>query len=113
MLLAALLSLLISFTGITDHPRLLLPEGEEQLVLQAVEADEAIAKVHQGILEQSEAFLTTSPVIYKKEGKTSIMVSIGCTGGKHRSVATAEKVSAILKLKNYNVNTNHRDITKG
>lgn len=51
--------------------------------------------------------------LYKKEGKTSIMVSIGCTGGKHRSVATAEKISAILKLKNYNVNTNHRDITKG
>ncbi|MBQ5582366.1 MAG: heparinase, partial [Bacteroidales bacterium] len=75
MLLVALLSLLISFTGITDHPRLLLPQGEEQLVLQAVEADEGIAKVHQGILEQSEAFLTSSPVIYKKEGKRLLFVS--------------------------------------
>ena len=75
MLLVALLSLLISFTGITDHPRLLLPQDEEQLVLQAVEADEGIAKVHQGILEQSEAFLTSSPVIYKKEGKRLLFVS--------------------------------------
>ncbi len=75
MLLATLLSLLLTFTGVAEHPRLLLPKGEEQSVLKVVQADEAIARVHQGILEQSEVFLECSPVIYEKEGKRLLFVS--------------------------------------
>lgn len=51
--------------------------------------------------------------LYRKEGKTSIMLSIGCTGGRHRSVAVTERIASLLRQKKYNVNTNHRDIVKG
>lgn len=47
---------------------------------------------------------------YVEEGKAMLEISIGCTGGRHRSVAIAEKISAFLKKKGYLVNVEHRDI---
>ncbi len=47
---------------------------------------------------------------YAKEGKQSLVVGIGCTGGKHRSVATAEHLGKFLSQKNYLVSVNHRDL---
>lgn len=49
---------------------------------------------------------------YEKEGKTHLAISIGCTGGRHRSVVIAETVAEKLKQKNQNVTVNHRDINK-
>lgn len=49
---------------------------------------------------------------YIKEGKSSLTIAIGCTGGQHRSVTIANKLSADLKEKRYKVNTYHRDIEK-
>ncbi|MFZ5647864.1 MAG: RNase adapter RapZ [Bacillota bacterium] len=49
---------------------------------------------------------------YIKEGKTSLTIAIGCTGGVHRSVALANKLTDYLKGKKYNVRTKHRDIMK-
>lgn len=48
--------------------------------------------------------------LYIEEGKTTLTVSIGCTGGKHRSVTFANKLSEALDK--YNVNTIHRDIAR-
>jgi len=48
---------------------------------------------------------------YKKEGKASLMIAIGCTGGRHRSVATAEYLGRFLTDKNYAVQITHRDGT--
>ncbi len=50
--------------------------------------------------------------LYSKEGKTQLIVAIGCTGGKHRSVALAEALAAHIKDSGYNTVTIHRDITK-
>ncbi|WP_315119034.1 RNase adapter RapZ [uncultured Clostridium sp.] len=47
---------------------------------------------------------------YVKEGKRQLIISIGCTGGRHRSVAIANSIYEILKNKNYRVNRDHRDI---
>jgi len=47
---------------------------------------------------------------YIKEGKTSLTIAIGCTGGRHRSVAVAEKLGECLKRKNYRVTFWHRDV---
>ena len=47
---------------------------------------------------------------YAEEGKTQLVISIGCTGGKHRSVAIAEELGAYLAEKNYYTIVNHRDI---
>ncbi|MDF2882841.1 MAG: hypothetical protein K0R54_3398 [Clostridiaceae bacterium] len=49
---------------------------------------------------------------YLNEGKRQLIVSIGCTGGRHRSVAIANVIYEKLKEKNYKVNIEHRDINE-
>lgn len=65
---------------------------------------------------ESESFYThlmqlLNPIIpgYEKEGKSVLVIAIGCTGGQHRSVAFAKRISEELKTGNWLVNTNHRD----
>ncbi|MBQ7986389.1 MAG: RNase adapter RapZ [Clostridia bacterium] len=48
--------------------------------------------------------------LYIEEGKNSITISVGCTGGKHRSVTMANKLAEALS--DYNVNVIHRDIKR-
>ncbi|HAZ36863.1 MAG TPA: RNase adapter RapZ [Clostridiaceae bacterium] len=50
--------------------------------------------------------------LYIKEGKNQLVISIGCTGGRHRSVAIANKIFEILKEQGHAVFINHRDISK-
>jgi UPF0042 nucleotide-binding protein len=49
---------------------------------------------------------------YVKEGKNQLVIGIGCTGGKHRSVTIANKLFDILKAKNSSIVLEHRDIEK-
>ncbi len=49
---------------------------------------------------------------YVREGKSYLTVAVGCTGGRHRSVALAEAVSAALRKQGYTVKTSHRDLEK-
>ncbi|MEG6523036.1 RNase adapter RapZ [Desulfotomaculum sp. 1211_IL3151] len=49
---------------------------------------------------------------YQNEGKATLMIAIGCTGGMHRSVTLANKLGDILKEKGYRVNVRHRDIMR-
>ncbi|MBQ8913203.1 MAG: RNase adapter RapZ [Lachnospiraceae bacterium] len=49
---------------------------------------------------------------YKKEGKNQLVISIGCTGGKHRSVTVANALFERLRELPYTVRLFHRDITK-
>lgn len=49
---------------------------------------------------------------YKKEGKNQLVISIGCTGGKHRSVTVANALNEYLSKLPYTVRLYHRDITK-
>ncbi|MFY9195934.1 MAG: RNase adapter RapZ [Bacillota bacterium] len=46
---------------------------------------------------------------YTKEGKTQLIIGIGCTGGRHRSVAIANRLAGFLKEQGYNVTVEHRD----
>ena len=50
--------------------------------------------------------------LYRSEGKSQLTISIGCTGGKHRSVVFAELVGNDIKDKGYNVSIYHRDIKR-
>lgn len=49
---------------------------------------------------------------YLREGKRYLTVSIGCTGGKHRSVTFAEKLSSLLTDDTNRVRIVHRDLGK-
>jgi UPF0042 nucleotide-binding protein len=49
---------------------------------------------------------------YIKEGKELLSIGIGCTGGRHRSVAIANELQSWLKLSNYGAFIEHRDIEK-
>lgn len=48
---------------------------------------------------------------YKKEGKSQLVIAIGCTGGQHRSVALSEYYAETLS-RNYPTHITHRDINK-
>ncbi|MDR0288390.1 MAG: RNase adapter RapZ [Clostridiales bacterium] len=49
---------------------------------------------------------------YEKEGKEILVIGIGCTGGRHRSVAIADSIAESLSLLGYSAYTEHRDIEK-
>lgn len=49
---------------------------------------------------------------YVKEGKSQLVIAIGCTGGMHRSVFIAKYIFDFLKKKGYSVNLEHRDLMK-
>ena len=49
---------------------------------------------------------------YLRERKSYLTVAVGCTGGRHRSVAMAEAISASLRAGGYAVKASHRDLEK-
>lgn len=51
--------------------------------------------------------------LYRQEGKTSLVIGFGCTGGKHRSVTFAENIYRYLTDKGIKARVNHRDIEVG
>lgn len=67
-------------------------------------------EITEKFLEKFLAFLEYTLPYYIKEGKSHLVVGIGCTGGQHRSVAIAEKVAEFLRESNYFCTVTHRDI---
>ncbi|MGO4888857.1 RNase adapter RapZ [Anaerobacillus sp. MEB173] len=66
----------------------------------------------QQFLEKLDDLLTYMLPQYKREGKSQVVIGIGCTGGKHRSVTLAEHFGK--KFSNeYLTHVTHRDIEKG
>jgi UPF0042 nucleotide-binding protein len=49
---------------------------------------------------------------YEAEGKSYLTVAIGCTGGRHRSVAVAEEIATRLRGRGVAVRTTHRDLAR-
>ena len=66
----------------------------------------------QGLKERLLSLIDYTVPLYCKEGKSQLVIAIGCTGGKHRSVAFAELVHKHLAEQNYNTAVTHRDIDK-
>ena len=50
--------------------------------------------------------------LYRGEGKSQLVIAIGCTGGKHRSVTIAESLALHIETGGGRVRVNHRDIQK-
>ena len=51
--------------------------------------------------------------LYAEEGKTSLTIAVGCTGGQHRSVAIAHALTAFVQEQGYPVTEYHRDMPRG
>lgn len=68
----------------------------------------------EGFLQKLEEMLLFLIPNYVKEGKYQLVVGIGCTGGKHRSVTLANELYKRLKNKgNYGLTIQHRDVKNG
>lgn len=75
-----------------------------QYVLQAEGTEELLSRV--------EGLLNYLLPRYEAEGKVYLTIAIGCTGGRHRSVAIAEELGRRLGSESWKVRTRHRDIER-
>lgn len=64
------------------------------------------------LLEKVKDLLDYLNPLYIKEGKSQIVIAIGCTGGNHRSVVIAEALKEYFSRRWDNVSVTHRDIDK-
>jgi UPF0042 nucleotide-binding protein len=65
----------------------------------------------QGFIERALALLEFGLPRYEAEGKSYLTVAIGCTGGRHRSVAIAEEMGVTLRERlGLVIDVSHRDI---
>lgn len=71
-----------------------------------------VLKFHEtkAFLEKLHEFLKFLIPMYEKEGKSYLTIGIGCTGGRHRSVAVSEILKGYLEKEGYSINIKHRDI---
>ena len=61
-------------------------------------------------LQKLVAFVTYLLPRYVEEGKASLTIAVGCTGGHHRSVAVAHALTEAIGKLNYPVSESHRDL---
>jgi len=90
------------------EPTLRALDGRDPDVAAHVAADprfsEFFNRVRDLILSLLDAFVD--------EGKTSLTIGFGCTGGKHRSVALAEKMTQALAEQGWRVSKRHRELDR-
>ena len=63
-------------------------------------------------LDQIKKMITFLLPLYAEEGKSMLVIAIGCTGGHHRSVAIAHELADHIRAAGFSVTENHRDISR-
>ena len=90
-----------------------IPELKNQTGLDSPVRDYVMSFDEAKNLEPKLTDLVTYLVpLYISEGKSQLTISIGCTGGKHRSVVFAEIINKAIKEKGFKVSVSHRDINR-
>ncbi len=82
--------------------------GKDEEVKKFIEQSEALSD----FIKITKKLLLLMIDNFDKEGKNFISIAFGCTGGRHRSVYTAESFYKILKSKYTDIKLFHRDIEK-
>ncbi|MCX5812139.1 MAG: RNase adapter RapZ [Proteobacteria bacterium] len=82
--------------------------GLSEEVSEYIMSDDIYSKYFLLLLD----FLLYLIPLFEKEGKSYLTICFGCTGGKHRSVFIASKLSERFLCMDYNLSTFHRDIDK-
>ena len=67
----------------------------------------------QDYMKRLEDLLAFSLPLYAEEGKTSLTIAVGCTGGHHRSVAVTHALAGFIREQGYQALENHRDMMRG
>lgn len=83
--------------------------GKEEKISHYVLAD----KPGSEFLEKLNTFLAYLLPLYEQEGRYRVSIALGCTGGRHRSVAVTEAVAKALSRAGYNTIIEHRHIDMG
>jgi UPF0042 nucleotide-binding protein len=83
--------------------------GRDRAVADYVAGDPDFAPFFGGLSRLLKRLLPR----YEREGKSYLTIAIGCTGGRHRSVALAEKLAAELRSVGRSVTLNHRELGVG
>jgi len=93
---------------VTTHydPALRELDGRDPRVAAYVEADPAFADFFARLTGMLGPLLPR----YAQEGKSYLTIAVGCTGGRHRSVAVAEKLAAWLAAQGLHAERVHRDL---
>jgi len=68
--------------------------------------------VAEALLEHLEQLLDFLLPLYDREGKAYVTIGVGCTGGRHRSVAVVRKLDELLRARGREVNLDHRDVER-
>ena len=83
--------------------------GSEAPVKEFLEAQPGYAE----LVERLAALMLFLLPRYRQENRSYLTVAIGCTGGRHRSVAVAERLAAALADAGWKVDVRHRDLDGG
>ena len=65
-----------------------------------------------GFLKRLYKLLDFTLPLYEREGKSSLTLALGCTGGRHRSVVLIEELQRQLAARKIPIHVKHRDISK-
>ena len=84
--------------------------GDEQIIRDYVMDSEESHEFVDRLFEMIDMLI---PHFKDKEGRRRLVIAIGCTGGRHRSVTVANLLADHLASENYIVIKNHRDISHG
>ena len=64
------------------------------------------------LIKHLEDMLSFLLPLYVEEGKTALVIAVGCTGGHHRSVFITHALADFIRQKGYPISENHRDMTR-
>ena len=67
----------------------------------------------QEYLKRLKDLLAFSLPLYAEEGKTMLVIAVGCTGGHHRSVAVTHALAEYIRELGYSTSEHHRDLERG
>lgn len=81
--------------------------GRDKLVGEYIMQD----PVYMSSWEKISSLILSLLPEYKKEGKSYLTIAFGCTGGQHRSVFMAERLSQLLSDNNFKINLHHRELS--
>jgi len=83
--------------------------GRDTRVASYIDADAAFAPFWTSLTQMIGPMLPR----FVAEGRNYLTIAIGCTGGRHRSVAVAEKLTGWLRQQGQKVDLRHRDLVEG